>query len=555
LDPGIDRIPLPIFRAPYWRPFFWHIGNHCSIKKKGINLQLDLANKERSNVSSIIVLHDRDNVGICKVVLPAGVLLPEKDVTLQNDIPAMHKVAIRNIAVGEPILKYGQPIGFANRDITAGEHVHVHNCVMGQLEKDYGFCEEAKATEFVPTTKQATFQGYKRVNGKTGTRNYLGILTTVNCSATVAKAIAQHFTFSGELNQYSNIDGVVAMTHDSGCGMRSDGEGYDTLRRTFNGYAGHPNFGGVMMVGLGCETMQIQRVMEECGLAHSKTFTAYTIQDVGGTRLAIEKGIETLRTMLPLVNQCQRETVSASELIIGLQCGGSDALSGVTANPALGIAGDILVRHGGTVILSETPEIFGAEHLLTRRAETPAIAQKLLDRIEWWKNYTARNDFELNNNPSPGNKAGGLTTIIEKSLGAQAKSGSTNLRDVFLYAEDITTKGFVFMDSPGYDPVSATGQVASGAQILCFTTGRGSAFGCKPAPSIKLATNSKIYTHMQEDMDINCGKVSDGEISLEESGQEIFEEILAVASGKKTKSELLGYGDNEFIPWKIGAIV
>jgi altronate hydrolase len=259
--------------------------------------------------------------------------------------------------------------------------------------------------------------------------------------------------------------------------------------------------------------------------------------------------------MLPLVNQCQRETVPASELIIGLQCGGSDALSGVTANPALGIAGDILVRHGGTVILSETPEIFGAEHLLTRRAESPEIAQKLLDRITWWEDYTARNDFELNNNPSPGNKAGGLTTIIEKSLGAQAKSGSTNLRDVFLYGEDITTKGFVFMDSPGYDPVSATGQVASGAQILCFTTGRGSAFGCKPAPSIKLATNSRIYQHMQEDMDLNCGKVSDGEMSLEESGQEIFEEILAVASGKKTKSELLGYGDNEFIPWKIGAVV
>lgn len=506
-------------------------------------------------MSSIIVLHDKDNLGICKVALPAGVLFAEKDVTLQNDIPAMHKIAIRDISQGEPILKYGQTIGFASVDIKAGEHIHMHNCIMGELEKNYGFCEEAKPTEFLPATKQASFQGYKRINGKAGTRNYVGILTTVNCSATVAKAIAQHFTFSGELNQFPNIDGVIAMTHDSGCGMRSDGEGYETLRRTFNGYARHPNFGGVMMVGLGCETMQIQRVMEECGLANSRTFTAYTIQDVGGTRLAIEKGIETLRAMLPLVNQYQRETIPASELIIGLQCGGSDALSGITANPALGIAGDILVRHGGTVILSETPEIFGAEHLLTRRAETSEIAQKLLDRIEWWKEYTARNDFELNNNPSPGNKAGGLTTIIEKSLGAQAKSGSTNLRDVFLYAEDITTKGFVFMDSPGYDPVSATGQVASGAQILCFTTGRGSAFGCKPAPSIKLATNSKIYNHMQDDMDINCGKVSDGEISLEESGQEIFEEILAVASGKKTKSELLGYGDNEFVPWKIGAVV
>jgi altronate hydrolase len=259
--------------------------------------------------------------------------------------------------------------------------------------------------------------------------------------------------------------------------------------------------------------------------------------------------------MLPLVNACERETAPASALTVGLQCGGSDALSGVTANPALGIAGDILVRHGGTVILSETPEIFGAEHLLTRRAETKAIAEKLLKRIEWWQEYTARNDFELNNNPSPGNKAGGLTTIIEKSLGAQAKSGSTNLTDVYLYAEEIKTKGFVFMDSPGYDPVSATGQVASGAQILCFTTGRGSAFGAKPAPSIKIATNSIMYEHMKEDMDLNCGTVLEGALSLEDAGQEIFEEMLAVASGKKTKSELLGYGDNEFIPWKIGAVV
>lgn len=506
-------------------------------------------------MSSIIVLHQSDNVGISKVALPASVLIPELDISLLRDIPAMHKVAIKPIAKGDAILKYGQVIGFASSDIAAGDHVHVHNCVMGDYDKDYGICEQARPTEFVPESERATFQGYKRPNGKFGTRNYIGIITTVNCSATVAKAIAAHFTYSGELNQYPNVDGVVAMTHDSGCGMRSDGEGYDVLRRTFNGYARHPNFGGVLMVGLGCETMQIQRVMEESGLGESNTFQAYTIQDSGGTRVSIEKGIEAVRAMLPLVNAYERETAPASELMVGLQCGGSDALSGVTANPALGIAGDILVRHGGTVILSETPEIFGAEHLLTRRAQSPEIAEKLLKRIEWWQEYTAKNDFELNNNPSPGNKAGGLTTIIEKSLGAQAKSGSTNLTDVYLYAEDITTKGFVFMDSPGYDPVSATGQVASGAQLLCFTTGRGSAFGAKPAPSIKIATNTAMYQHMTEDMDLNCGTVLEGTVSLEQAGQEIFEEMLAVASGKKTKSELLGYGDNEFIPWKIGAVV
>lgn len=506
-------------------------------------------------MSNILRLNDVDNVGICKVALPAGTQLINSDLRLVNDIPALHKVALRDIQAGEAIVKYGQTMGFANQFIPVGTHVHVHNCVMGEADKDYGFCSKAIATEFVPEAARASFRGYKRAHGKVGTRNYIGILTTVNCSATVARAIAQHFTFSGELGNYPNIDGVVALTHETGCGMRADGEGYETLRRTFDGYARHPNFGGVLLVGLGCETMQVQRVLQESGLADSETFCTYTIQDEGGTRTSIEKGIATLRTMLPLVNKAQRETVPASELMIGLQCGGSDALSGVTANPALGIAGDILVRHGGTVILSETPEIYGAEHLLTRRAASVEIAEQLLARICWWEEYTARNDFELNNNPSPGNKAGGLTTIMEKSLGAQAKSGSTNLNGVYLYAERIVEKGLVFMDSPGYDPVSATGQVASGAQIICFTTGRGSAFGCKPAPCIKLSSNTPLYERMKEDIDINCGGVLDGEISLYQCGENIFRDILRIASGEPTKSELLGYGDNEFTPWKIGATV
>lgn len=506
-------------------------------------------------MSSIIHLHKQDNVGVSKAALPAGITLIENDLTLRADIPAMHKVALVPIAKGEAIRKYGQVIGFAGTDIAPGDHVHTHNCVMGDLEKDYGFCRNAVPTDYLPEAQRATFQGYRRANGKVGTRNYVGILTTVNCSATVARAIAQHFTFSGELEQYPNIDGVVAFTHETGCGMRSDGEGYETLRRTFDGYARHPNFGGVMMVGLGCETMQVQRVMEESGLADSKTFCAYTIQEVGGTRIAVEKGIETLRQMLPLVNEARRETVPASELTLAVQCGGSDAFSGITANPALGVAGDILVRHGGTVIYSETPEIFGAEHLLTQRAATPELAEKLLERIRWWEDYTERNGFELNNNPSPGNKVGGLTTILEKSLGAQAKSGSTQMTGVYLYAEEVKEKGLVFMDSPGFDPVSVTGQIASGANVVCFTTGRGSAFGSKPVPSIKLASNSQLYERMKEDVDINCGGVLDGEYTLEECGEKIFAEILAVASGEATKSELLGYGDNEFNPWKIGAVV
>ena len=506
-------------------------------------------------MSSIIHLHEQDNVGVSKAALPAGITLIENNLTLRADIPAMHKVALMPIAKGEAILKYGQVIGFASTDIAAGDHVHTHNCVMGDLEKDYGFCRNAVPTEFVAPEQRATFKGYRRANGKVGTRNYIGILTTVNCSATVACAIAQHFTFSGELKPFPNIDGVVAFTHETGCGMRSDGEGYETLRRTFDGYARHPNFGGVMMVGLGCETMQVQRVMEESGLADTKTFCAYTIQEVGGTRIAIEKGIETLRAMLPLVNEARREPVPASELTLAVQCGGSDAFSGITANPALGIAGDILVRHGGTVIYSETPEIFGAEHLLTQRAATPELAEKLLERIRWWEDYTERNGFELNNNPSPGNKVGGLTTILEKSLGAQAKSGSTQMTGVYLYAEEVKEKGLVFMDSPGFDPVSVTGQMASGANVVCFTTGRGSAFGFKPVPSIKLASNSQLFERMKEDVDINCGGILDGEYTLQECGEKIFADVLAVASGESTKSELLGYGDNEFNPWKIGAVV
>ena len=506
-------------------------------------------------MSSIIHLHERDNVGVCKAALPAGITLIENNLTLRANIPAMHKVALVPITKGDAILKYGQLIGFASEDIAAGDHVHSHNCVMGEAEKDYGFCRHARPTDFVPENQRASFQGYRRANGKVGTRNYIGILTTVNCSATVAKAIAQHFTFSGELKNYPHIDGVVAFTHETGCGMRSDGEGYEALRRTFNGYARHPNFGGVMMVGLGCETMQVQRVMEESGLANSATFCAFTIQDEGGTRASIEKGIEALRKMLPLVDQARRETVPASELTLAVQCGGSDAFSGITANPALGMAGDILIRHGGTVIYSETPEIFGAEHLLTQRAATPELAQKLLDRISWWEDYTARNGFELNNNPSPGNKAGGLTTILEKSLGAQAKSGSTQMTGVYLYAEEVTEKGLVFMDSPGFDPVSVTGQVASGASVVCFTTGRGSAFGFKPVPSIKLASNTPLYERMKEDIDIDCGGVLDGHYSLQECGEKIFAEVLAIASGQHTKSEDLGYGDNEFNPWKIGAVV
>jgi len=467
-------------------------------------------------------------------------------------VPRGHKMATVKIEIGEPIRKFGQIIGFASEPIAPGHWVHTQNCVMQDFARDYHFSEGARNEEILPVAQQATFEGFRRASGKTGTRNYLGVLTSVNCSATVARLIAREVEKSGLLEDYPNVDGVIPLVHGTGCGMAGKGEGFEALKRTQWGYAGNPNMGGVIMVGLGCEVFQISRMKEEYGVVESELFHSMTIQATGGTRKTVAQGVGRIKEMLPLLNQAQRETRPANELMLALQCGGSDGYSGITANPALGAAVDILVRHGGAAILSETPEIYGAEHLLTRRAASREIGEKLVDMIHWWEDYTSRNGGEMNNNPSPGNKAGGLTTILEKSLGAAAKGGTTTLTGVYKYAEPVTSKGFVFMDTPGYDPVSATGQVAGGANVLAFTTGRGSAYGCKPTPSIKLATNSVMYQSMMEDMDINCGDVLDG-VTIEDKGREIFAKVLKVASGERSKSEELGYGDAEFAPWQIGA--
>jgi altronate hydrolase len=461
-------------------------------------------------------------------------------------------MAISAIAEKAPIVKFGQIIGFASKAIAPGEWVHEQNVVVHEFERDYRFAEDARKEDILPLHEQATFEGFRRANGSVGTRNYIAILTSVNCSATAARFMAEEINRSGILNDYPNIDGVIPLVQGGGCALDVKGEGYEILKRTQWGYATNPNVAGVVMVGLGCEGFQISRWKEAYNISESETFHSMTIQEVGGTRKTITAGVEAIKSMLPIASKAKRETVPASELMLALQCGGSDGYSGITANPALGAAVDELVRHGGTAILSETPEIFGAEHLLTRRAATRAIGEKLVQRIHWWEDYTKRNKMEMNNNPSPGNKLGGLTTILEKSLGAAAKGGTTTMTGVFEYAEKVDTKGFVFMDTPGYDPVSATGQVAGGANILCFTTGRGSAYGCKPTPSIKLATNSEMYRRMTEDMDINCGDVLDG-VSIEDKGKEIFSKILEVASGERSKSEELGYGDAEFVPWVVGA--
>ncbi|WP_323845746.1 altronate dehydratase family protein [Microbulbifer magnicolonia] len=505
----------------------------------------------------LIHIHEVDNVALSRARQPAGSLVNWRGALLElrTEVPAMHKVAVRPIARGDAVLKYGQIIGFASSDIAAGEHVHEHNMEVGAHRPDYAYCSQVPAIDYIDPAARACFQGYRRASGRAGTRNYLAIVSTVNCSVTVARAIAAHFNNSGMLRDFPNVDGVVALGHDSGCGMSTGDEGYRTLMRTLHGYIGHPNFAGVLLIGLGCEAMQVGSLLRECGLQTGPLFQALTIQGAGGTRAAVEAGVAKLGAMLPAANACVRESIPAAELTLAVQCGGSDAFSGITANSALGAAADLLVRHGGTVIYSETPEIYGAEHLLTRRAVTPQVAQKLVDRIRWWEHYTEINGVALNNNPSPGNKAGGLTTIAEKSLGAQAKGGTSALQDVYLYAERVQKRGLVFMDSPGFDPVSVTGQIAAGANVVCFTTGRGSAFGAKPVPSIKLASNSQLFQRMREDMDIDCGGILEGECSVAECGEMIFQRILAIASGEKSASELLDYGDNEFAPWRIGAVI
>lgn len=502
------------------------------------------------NAPTTVRLNDADNVLVAIEPIASGTGVAEGLVTSAR-IPRGHKIASAPIEAGAPVRKFGQIIGFAKEAIAPGAWVHEHNVEVHEFARDYTL-GEVKPVE--PVAAPATFMGFRRANGQVGTRNYIAILSSVNCAATVARQIALRAERSGLLDGFPNVDGIVPLTHGTGCGMAADGEGYELLERTLWGAACNPNVAGVLFIGLGCEVLQIARMTARYGLKDDPRFHWMTIQDSGGTPATIEAGLAALREILPRADAARREPLPASHLILALQCGGSDAYSGLTANPALGEAADILVRHGGTAILSETPEIYGAEHLLVHRAASRRVADDLLARIDWWRDYLARTGGQMNNNPSPGNKAGGLTTILEKSLGAVAKGGTTPLTAVYRYAEPVTERGFVFMDTPGYDPVSVTGQVAGGANILCFTTGRGSAFGCKPVPSIKLATNSDLYRRMETDMDIDCGDILSG-TTIAQKGEEIFRHLLDVASGARTKSERLGYGDNEFVPWQVGAVM
>ena len=499
-----------------------------------------------------IRLNPADNVAVCTRKLEAGVR--DSSVTLCDDIPRGHKFALSAIAPGEPVRKYAQIIGYASQAIAPGAHVHLHNLEFRASRQDHAFCEAARETDFLPEAARATFQGYARADGRAGTRNYIAVITSVNCSATAGRLIAQHFS-PQELAPYPNVDGVAAFVHGTGCAMAANSEGFANLQRVMWGYARNPNCAGVLMVGLGCESNQIDFLLEAYGITRGPLFRTMNIQDMGGLRRTVAAGVKIIGEMLGPANELCRQTCDASHLTLALQCGGSDAWSGVTANPALGYAADLLIRNGGTAVLAETPEIYGAEHLLTSRARDTETAEKLLQRIAWWEEYTQTHGGSMDNNPSPGNKAGGLTTILEKSLGAVAKSGTQRLEGVYRYAEPVDRKGFVFMDSPGYDPVSITGEIASGCNIAAFTTGRGSVFGSKPAPCIKIATNSEMYRRMSDDMDINAGRIVDDGATIVAVGQEIFDLLLAVASGQPSLSEAQGLGDHEFVPWQIGAVM
>ena len=506
---------------------------------------------------AFVRLHADDNIAVAARSVPLGspITLPGlSDLFAREAIDMGHKIAIKSIAQGQPIKKFGQTIGFASQPISQGTWVHVHNVTAGELSLDYAFCSEIPPE---PTPIHGrTFQGYRRQNGKIGTRNYIGIVSTVNCSATTSKYAAQKFD-QQILADFPHVDGIVPLVHRGGCAIQYGGDDHQQLTRTLANVARHPNIGAYIVIGLGCETAQASFLMENGGLLQLGNSPSpnqplvMNIQDQGGVAKTVKRAVAQIHEMLPEINRARREAIPVSELMLGLECGGSDGNSGTTANPALGYCSDMLVAHGGTSVLSETPEIYGGEHLLTRRAVTREVGEALLERIRWWIEYTAKFGQRIDINPSVGNKKGGLTTIYEKSLGAIAKGGTSALRGVYQYGELIDKKGFVIMDTPGYDPASVTGLVAGGAHVVCFTTGRGSCFGCKPVPTIKIATNTPMYDRMIDDMDNNAGKILDG-VSLEEVGREIFEEVVAVASGKKTKSEEQGIGDEEFLPWTYG---
>lgn len=505
-------------------------------------------------------LHPDDNVVVLKRTVKPGaeVASGAESLTAGAIIPAGHKLAVRAIAAGERIIKYGQTIGFARTAIAPGDHVHTHNVELGSFGREYAFCQDARPVLQYSGEQLRTFPGFARPGGKAGTRNYIAVISSVNCSATVSNYVRDHFRTADFSKRFPNVDGVIAFTHKSGC-ANDPGDPTRLLQRVLAGIARHPNIGGYVMIGLGCEVNQVQRLVENEHLNQPREGeqapVTMNIQTVGGIRKTIAAAVKAVEELLPRVNAATRTPQPLAKLALAMNCGGSDGNSGITANPALGFASDELVRHGAASVLGETPEIYGAEHLLTRRAVTREVGEKLVGLVKWWEEHARHHGVSIDNNPSVGNKEGGLTTIYEKSLGAVAKAGQSPLAAVYRYAEEINVPGLGFMDTPGFDPVSMTGLVAGGANIGVFTTGRGSVYGCKPSPCLKIATNTPLFTWMEDDMDINAGTILDGTETVEQVGRRILEKIVAVAGGERTKSELAGVGDEEFAPWLLGPVL
>ncbi len=505
---------------------------------------------------ALLILNPADSIAVARRPLSVGEVLDLGDVsiTVGDEIGIGHKLAIKEIAQGDPVTKYGYQIGEASQPIEIGQHVHVHNLDFSAHAKPSTdqFASQGWTPPALP--ERTTFLGAVRSDGTTATRNYIAVLSTVNCSANACEIIGREVDKRGVLDDFPQIDGVVPLVHGFGCGMSPDG--LEILQRTLAGFATHPNVGGVVIVGLGCELNQVDAMFKQIKVRDGVPITRMTIQASGGTKAVVEAAIEAIVGMAQQVNDSfVRTERPVSELVLGLNCGGSDGLSGLTANPALGFASDLIVAQGGRSVLAETPEVYGAEQLLVRRSVSQETAQRLLDKLEWWEDYTAKLNASMDSNPSPGNKAGGITTILEKSLGAVAKSGQAPLQAVYDYAAPITEPGLGMMDTPGYDPVSVTGLIAGGANVVCFTTGRGSALGTRPAPTLKLASNSELFARMPDDMDVNCGPVFSDGVPLSEKGLEIYNALLDLASGKPSHSEELGYGNNEFVPWHVGVVM
>ncbi len=496
---------------------------------------ITLATSENSS----ILLHSTDNVAIARVPIGAG--MPVRGVITRVAIPAGHKVAIRAIAPGENVVRYGQFIGRAKIAIEPGDHVHTHNLAFEEHALDFDYPSIDLPIPPAPADAP-TFLGYARPDGRAGTRNYIAVVAASNCAAHTAELIAA--SYQGE-KLPENVDGIVAFPHGEGCGHTI---GPDTLQlqRTLAGVLDHPNVSSAIILGLGCEVNQIDQYK-------GTRLIGMTLQSSGGTRATVEAARREIAKMIERAAEEKRSPIPASKIVLGLNCGGSDSFSGITANPALGVCSDLIAQAGGSAVLAETTEIFGAEHLLIRRARNRAVGEKLAGFVKAYKQYLMRFGGSFDDNPSPGNKAGGLTTILEKSLGAAAKAGTSQLNDAVDYAERVSTPGFVFMNTPGYDPVSLTGLAAGGANVIAFTTGRGSAIGFPTIPVVKIASNSNVFERMRDNMDINAGRIGDGEATVVTVGHEIFDLLLRVASGDRTASERLGH--HEFVPWRIGPVL